>query len=137
MKLGSIAIAACLLVCPAFAGDAVSSLASRWPFEVAAAPEFRRLAGESLAKKVEPLLETGPKSEVVGGRWIVSEGCRPHACDTAAAFVVVDGQTGVVKAWTTTAGKAGVTAAGNQASTGMEPPREVAAKFDGWWSILR
>lgn len=137
MKLGSIALAACLLVCPAFAGDAISSLASRWPFEVAAAPEFRRLAGESLAKKLEPLLETGPKSEVLGGRWVVSEGCRSHTCDTAAAFVVVDNQTGAVKAWMTTAGKAGVTAAGNQASAGMEPPREVGDQLDGWRSRLR
>ena len=137
MKRVAITLSACLFTAPAFAGDAASSLAGRWPFEVAVAPEFRRLAGEPLAKEVEPLLETGPKSEVLEGRWVVSEGCRSHICDTAAAFVMVDSQTGAVKAWTTTAGKAGVTAAGNQASAGMEPPREVAAKFDGWWSRLR
>lgn len=136
MKLRSIALAACLLVCPAFAGDAISSLASRWPFEVAAAPEFRRLAGESLAKKLEPLLETGPKSEVLGGRWVVSEGCRSHTCDTAAAFVVVDSQTGGVWAWTTTSGKAGVTAIKNSTAAGMEPPPEVTTKLDGWRSRL-
>lgn len=135
MRPVSIALAVCLLAVPALAGDA-ESLTGRWPFEVAANPEFRQLVGEALAKRVEPLLETGPKSEAIGGRWVAIEGCRPHSCDTAAAFVVVDCQTGAVKAWTTTAGKPGVESDGNPASAGMEPPREVSAKLEGWRSRL-
>lgn len=137
MRSVSIALAVCLLAFPALAGDPVSPLAGRWPFEVATEPGFRKLAGERLAKKIEPLLETGPKSEAVGGRWVAIEGCRPHSCDTAAAFVVVDCQTGAVKAWTTTSGKAGVKADGNPSSAGMAPPRGVAAKLDEWRSRLR
>lgn len=137
MRPVSIALAVCLLAFPALAGDAVSPLAERWPFEVATEPGFRKLAGERLAKKIEPLLETGPKSEAVGGRWVAIEGCRPHSCDTAAAFVVVDCQTGAVKAWTTTAGKPGVKTDGNPASTGMEPPSEIGNRLDGWRSRLR
>lgn len=136
MRSVSIALAVCLLAFPALAEGMISPLAGRWPFEVAANPEFRQLVGEALAKRVEPLLETGPKAEAVGGRWLVIEGCRPHSCDTAATFIVVDGETGGVKAWTTTSGKAGVKTDGNPASAGMEPPREVSAKLEAWRSRL-
>lgn len=136
MRSVSIALAVCLLALPAFAGNA-ESLTGRWPFEVAANPEFRQLVGEALAKRVEPLLETGSKSEAIGGRWLVVEGCRPHSCDAAAAFIVMDGETGGMKAWTTTSGKAGVKADGNPSSAGMAPPRGVAVKLDEWRSRLR
>lgn len=137
MKPASITLAACLFAVPAFAGDMVSAWVGRRSFEVVADSDFRKLAGERLVKKIEPLLETGPKSEALSGRWLVVEGCRPHACDKAAAFVVIDSGTDTVLAWMTTSGKAGITAMVNPASAGTELSREVAAKLDGWRSRLR
>lgn len=137
MKPASITLAACLFAVPAFAGDTVSAWVGRWSFEVVADSDFRKLAGERLVKKIEPLLETGPKSEALSGRWLVVEGCRPHSCDAAAAFIVMDGETGGIKTWTTTSGKAGVKADGNPSSAGMAAPRGVAVKLDEWRSRLR
>lgn len=132
----AMAAAACLISAPVFAGDLLTSLAGRWPFEIAADKDFRKLAGERLSARLEPLLETGPRAELTEGRWLVVEGCRPHACDQAGAFVVVDGKTGRVWGWLTTSGQAGVESMGNPASEGAPPPRQVALKLDGWRARL-
>jgi hypothetical protein len=132
----AMAAAALLLPAAALAGGDVPSLAGRWPFEAASDPGFRRLVGETLAKKLEPLLENGPRSRSVDGRWVVVEGCRPHSCDVAAAFVVVDGETGSARVWRTTSGKAGVRAETPRSTDGAQLPRPVADMLDGWLSRL-
>lgn len=93
-----LALMALALAFPAVAGESPLAWAGRWPFEVADDSGFRRLTGDALAKGLGPLLETGPKAEAVADRWLVVEGCRPHSCDRAAAFVVIDTKAGGLKA---------------------------------------
>jgi hypothetical protein len=132
----AMSVVACLLSAPALAGNLVTSLAGRWPFEVASDPGFRRLVGETVAKELEPLLETGPKVEALDGHWVVVEGCRSHSCDVASAFVVLDGETGSAWVWSTGSGKAGVRADASRTPDGTPLPRAVANMLDGWLSRL-
>lgn len=136
MSRMAMAVAACLISAPVFASDFLTSLAGRWPFEAASDPGFRRLVGETLAKELEPLLENGPRSRSVDGRWVVVEGCRPHSCDVASALVVLDGETGSARVWSTTSGKAGVRAETPRTPDGAPLPRAVAGMLDGWLSRL-
>lgn len=132
----AMAAAALLLSAPALAGGDVLPLTARWPFETASDPGFRRLVGETLAKELEPLLESGPRSRSVDGRWVVVEGCRPHSCDVAATFVLVDGETGSVRVWRTTSGKAGVRTETPRTTDAAPLPRAVADLLDGWLARL-
>lgn len=132
-----VALMALALALPAIAGEVPLAWAGRWPFEIADDAGFRRLAGDALAKDLGPLLETGPKAEAVAGRWLVVEGCRPHSCDTAAAFVVIDARTGGVKAWMTTHGVTAISVEETPAWTATEPPPEIAALLRVWRSGIQ
>lgn len=131
------AIAALAFAVPALADDNPVPWAGHWPFEIAADPAFKDLAGDAFADRVEPLLETGPKAQAVGGRWLVVEGCRSHLCGFAGAFVVIDMETGGMKAWSTMDGAAGVRPHANAGWGGTNLPREIAARLEAWRSRLR
>lgn len=80
-------------------GDRVGWARDTRAFDLLDRPEVSAMAATLSGRdrvRLERAMQVGNPNVVIGGRYVVGQGCQPHACGDAKATVVVDTRTGRV-----------------------------------------
>ncbi|MGE5514446.1 MAG: hypothetical protein ACM31D_01360 [Bacteroidota bacterium] len=131
----ALAAAFLLPITPANADD-VHRLVGMQGFDAVKAPELKGKFDRTTLSRLKKLINVSMPATLVDNRYVVFDGCVPHQCTVAEAFVALDTKTSAAAAWMTEDGQAGLSRTVSPQWADAEMPAALSTLVDTWRSHL-